>query len=175
MLMRVALRADEGGTQSCMPWRAPIWPYIMRVALSGARPSGRTSPRDAARSIPRSITAELRQRSHTRDNLVPGGFGSSSACRISEVVPWRLGPAPRAQTKESHRSLTGDRRRSQSVRPRLGVREVKRHLWTRPALNMALILRPRHRRPRMDRRAAPLVKWAMHSARPNFTSAAHRE
>ena len=97
------------------------------------------------------------------------------ACRISEVVPWRLGPAPRAQTKESHRSLTGDRRRSQSVRPRLGVREVKRHLWTRPALNMALILRPRHRRPRMDRRAAPLVKWAMHSARPNFTSAAHRE
>jgi len=51
----------------------------------------------------------------------------------------------------------------------------KRHLWTRPALNMALNLRPRHRRPRIDRRAAPLVKWAMHSARPNFTSAAHRE
>jgi hypothetical protein len=49
------------------------------------------------------------------------------------------------------------------------------HLWTRPALNMALNLRPRHRRPRIDRRAAPLVKWAMHSARPNFTSAAHRE
>ena len=48
-------------------------------------------------------------------------------------------------------------------------------LWTRPALNMALNLRPRHRRPRIDRRAAPLVKWAMHSARPNFTSAAHRE
>jgi hypothetical protein len=105
---------------------------------------------------------------------------------------WDLHPG------HKRRSLTGDRRRSPSVQPRLGVREVprgaqeasvdspgaqhgahfevpKRHLWTRPALNMALNLRPRHRRPRIDRRAAPLVKWAMHSARPNFTSAAHRE
>jgi hypothetical protein len=40
---------------------------------------------------------------HTRRSGSWRHSGSSSACQISEVVPWRLGPAPRAQTKESHR------------------------------------------------------------------------